>query len=108
MSELAAQGKKGSEEWNNLSKSIREDSLAVAENTAKMNEVAKRFDLATMSVSQLRKRLNELNRQFNETSKATNSQLYAELKNFLVKIFWQNFGFSDKRCIFAFIFGDDL
>ena len=59
MSELAAQGKKGSEEWKNLSKSIREDSRVVAENTAKMNEVAKRFDLATMSVTQLRKRLNE-------------------------------------------------
>ena len=59
MSELAAQGKKGSEEWKNLSTSIREDSRVVAENTAKMNEVAKRFDLATMSVTQLRKRLNE-------------------------------------------------
>lgn len=81
MAELEAQGKKGSEEWINLRKSISQNNRAMAENRRKMDEVAKRFDLTTMTVSQLRKRLKDLQREFSNTSKATDPKRYKELRD---------------------------
>lgn len=81
MAQLEAQGKKGSAEWNNLRKSIEQNSRAISENRAKMDEVSKRFDLATMSANQLKKRLKDLQREFHNTSKATDPKRYEELKN---------------------------
>ena len=81
MAELEAQGKKGSVEWNNLRKSIDQNNRAMAENRRKMDEVAKRFDLTTMTVSQLRKRLKDLQREFNNTSKAADPKRYKELRD---------------------------
>ncbi len=81
MAELEAQGKKGSVEWNNLRKSIDQNNRVMAENRRKMDEVAKRFDLTTMTVSQLRKRLKDLQREFNNTSKAADPKRYKELRD---------------------------
>lgn len=44
MAQLEAEGKKGSTEWNNLRKSIDQNSRAMAQNRAMMQEVSKRFD----------------------------------------------------------------
>lgn len=86
MSQLEAQGKKGSTEWNNLRKSVNKYSRDIAENRAKMEEVAKRFDLTSMSITQLRKRLKEVQREFNNTSKATDPKRYKDLRGEINKI----------------------
>lgn len=80
MAQLEAEGKKGSVEWNNLRRSIDQNSRAMAQNRAKMDEVAKRFDFASMSVNQLKKQLKDLQREFNSTSKATDPKRYKELQ----------------------------
>lgn len=81
MAELEAQGKKGSDEWNNLRRSINQNNRVMAENRRKMDELAKRFDLTTMTVAQLRKRLKDLQREFNNTSKAADPKRYKELRD---------------------------
>lgn len=80
MAQLEAEGKKGSVEWNNLRRSIDQNSRAMAQNRAKMDEVAKRFNFASMSVNQLKKQLKNLQREFNSTSKATDPKRYKELQ----------------------------
>lgn len=80
LAELTAQGKKGSDEWNNLRKAIAANSREMSQNRARMAEVSKQFDLNSMTVKQLDKRLKELRREFNNTSKATNPQKYSELR----------------------------
>lgn len=86
MVELEAQGKKGSQEWKNLKKSIKENSEAIRENGLKMTEVAKRFDTSTMSVKQLKDRLKETTREFERTSKAVDPKRYAELQTEITKL----------------------
>ena len=51
MAQLEAEGKKGSTEWENLRKSIAQYSSAMRDNDWKMGELAKRFDLTSMSVN---------------------------------------------------------
>ena len=86
LAQLTAEGKKGTAEWNNLKKSIDDNSKAMAQNHAKMDEVMKRMDLSTMSVSQLRKRLKELKREFDSTSKATDPKHYKDLRNEITRL----------------------
>lgn len=86
LAQLTAEGKKGTAEWNNLKKSIDDNSKAMAQNRAKMDEVMKRMDLSTMSVSQLRKRLKELKREFDSTSKATDPKHYKDLRNEITRL----------------------
>ena len=80
MVELEKQGKKGSQEWKNLKDSITANNKVMAENRAKMDEISKRMDTATMTANQLQKRLKELQREFRNTSKATDPQRWEELR----------------------------
>ena len=86
MTQLTAEGKKGSAEWKNLRKATSELSRTISENRAKMEVVAKRIDFTAMSVKQLRARLKELQRQFNDTSKATDPKRYKELRGEINKV----------------------
>lgn len=86
MAQLEAEGKKGSTEWKNLSKSISENSKEMSLNRAKMAAVSKQFDTASMTVSQLKKMLRDLQRQFNDTSKATDPKRYNELQKEIQKV----------------------
>lgn len=86
MTQLTAEGKKGSAEWKNLRKATSELSRTMSENRAKMEVVAKRIDFTAMSVKQLRTRLKELQRQFNDTSKATDPKRYKELRGEINKV----------------------
>lgn len=81
MARLEAEGKKGSAEWDNLRKSINQNNRIMGQNRSIMEEVSKQFDLTSMTVSQLRKRLKDLQREFNSTSKATEPKRYKELQN---------------------------
>lgn len=86
MAQLEAEGKRGSAEWKNLRKSIEQNNKAMSLNRAGMDEIAKRFDLTSMSVNQLKKRLKELQREFNNTSKATDPKRYNELRGEINKV----------------------
>lgn len=80
MVELEKQGKKGSQEWKNLKNAIAANNKVISENKAKMVEISKQFDLAGMTVAQLRNHLKTLKREFENTSKATNPERYKDLK----------------------------
>ncbi|MDE6321643.1 MAG: phage tail tape measure protein, partial [Muribaculaceae bacterium] len=80
MAELEKQGRKGSQEWKNLRNSITGNNRAMAENRAKMDELFKRFDTGSMTLKELRKRLRELQREFENTSKAANPKEYERLR----------------------------
>lgn len=80
MVQLEAEGKKGSVEWKNLRNSISQNNREMALNRAKMEELRKRLDLGSMSVNQLKTRLKELQREFNNTSRATDPKRYEELR----------------------------
>lgn len=80
MVELEKQGKKGSQEWKNLKSAIDSNNKTMAENRAKMDAISKQMNAADMTVNQLRKRLKELTREFNNTSKSADPKRYKELK----------------------------
>lgn len=86
MAQLEAQGKKNSSEWKNLAKSNGNYSRQLSENRKKLEELTKRMDINSMSVKQLKTRLNELKREFNNTSKATNPQRYKELRTEIIRV----------------------
>jgi len=80
MAELDAQGKRGSAEWKNLDKSLKEYNKEIALNKAKIEELTKRLKLNEMSAAQLGKRLSELRRELKRTSKATDPERFKELQ----------------------------
>jgi hypothetical protein len=80
MLDLEAQGKKNSDEWKNLKKSYDDNSAAIALNNQRINEMQKSMGLADMTMSQLRKRASELQRQLDNTSQSANPEEYARLQ----------------------------
>lgn len=80
MAELESQGKKGSVEWTNLRKSIEQNSRAMSANRSKMAELSKHMDLSAMSVKELKKKLRDLKREFEATSKSADPKRYKELR----------------------------
>ena len=80
MAQLEAEGKKGSKEWQNLKKSLKEYSNEIKANNEKIKELDKRLDLNKRTASELSKRLRELRRDLQNTSKATDPQRYKELQ----------------------------
>lgn len=86
MVELEKQGMKGSQAWVNLRTSLTQYNKEIAENRAKMEAVEKRFDTSRMTIAQLNKRLKELTKEFNNTSRATNPEQYAKLQKELKKV----------------------
>lgn len=80
MAQLEAEGKKGSKEWQNLNKSVRENNATIKENKEKLKELDQRLSLNQRSAAELSKRLRELRRDLQNTSKATDPQRYKELQ----------------------------
>ena len=80
MAQLEAEGKKGSKEWQNLNKSVRENNATIKENKEKLKELDQRLSLNQRSAAELNKRLRELRRDLQNTSKATDPQRYKELQ----------------------------
>lgn len=77
---LEAEGKKGSKEWQNLKKSVKEYGDQIKTNNEKMKLLDQRLDANQKSAEQLKKKLKDLRREFGNTSKATDPQRYRELK----------------------------
>ena len=81
MAQLEAEGKKGSKEWQNLNKSIKENNATVKENKEKLKELDQRLDLNQRSAADLSKKLKDLRREFQHTSKAVEPERYRQLKS---------------------------
>lgn len=80
MVELEKQGKKGSQEWKNLRSSIAQNSRAMSENKARMEALQKGMAAGDLTINQLRKRLADLRKEFNSTSKSADPKRYRELQ----------------------------
>lgn len=80
MVKLESEGKKGSKEWQNLKKSVKEYGDQIKSNNEKMKLLDERLDTNQKSAEQLRKKLKDLRREFGNTSKAIDPQRYRELK----------------------------
>lgn len=79
MAKLAAEGKKGSKEWQNLNKTVKEYGDQIKTNNEKLKELDKRLDVNQKSANQLSKRLKELYKELRNTSKAVDPKRYKEL-----------------------------
>lgn len=79
MTKLAAEGKKGSKEWQNLNKSVKDYGDQIKTNNEKLKELDKRLDVNQKSANQLSKRLKELYKELRNTSKAVDPKRYKEL-----------------------------
>ena len=79
MAKLEAEGKKGSKEWQNLKKSVKEYGDAIATNNEKLKLLETRLDVNQKTAEQLKKRLKDLNKEFRNTSKAIDPKRYREL-----------------------------
>ena len=77
---LEAEGKKGSREWQNLKKSVKEYGDAIATNNEKVKLLESRLNANQKTASQLKKELNSLRKEFNNTSKAIDPKRYKELE----------------------------
>ena len=64
MTKLAAEGKKGSKEWQNLKKSVKEYGDAIATNNEKVKLLESRLDTSQKTANQLSKRLKEFQEYF--------------------------------------------
>jgi TP901 family phage tail tape measure protein len=77
---LTAQGKIGSNEWNNLTARIKSNNQAISENKLKVAELEKTLNLNNMSLAQLQKRHKDLQKELRNTVQALQPQKYAELQ----------------------------
>ena len=80
MAELEAQGKKNSAEYRNLQRGLRENNREIALNEKRIRSLSERLDTSSMTVRQLRQRMKELKREFENTSRATDPERYERLR----------------------------
>ena len=86
MIELEAQGKKNTEEYQNLSKECKEYTRQISANNKKIEEQRKKLDINAMSMVQLKKQAKDLRTQLDNMSQALNPQEYANLERQLQKV----------------------
>lgn len=86
MIELEAQGKKESEEYQNLSKECKEYTRQISANNKKIDEMRKKLDVNAMSMVQLKKQAKDLRTQLDNMSQALNPEEYANLERQLQKV----------------------
>lgn len=79
MAKLVAEGKKGSKEWQNLSKSVKEYRDQINANNEKVKLLESQLDTNQKTANQLSKRLKELYKDLKNTSKAIDPVRYKEL-----------------------------
>lgn len=86
MLDLEKQGKKESEEWNNLSASYKQNSDAIAINKQKISEHQKALSVNDMTMKQLRTTAKDLQNQLDNTVQSANPEQYAALEDQLDKV----------------------
>lgn len=86
MIELEAQGKKNTEEYQNLSNECKAYTRQISANNNKIDEMRKKLDINAMSMVQLKKQAKDLRTQLDNMSQALNPKEYAELERQLQKV----------------------
>ena len=79
MTDLAAQGRKGSEEWKRLDTALKENRKELETNRQKMEALTQRMNLGEMTAGQLEKRLKTLKKELKDTSRATEPERWKNL-----------------------------
>lgn len=80
MARLEAQGKKNSEEWKGLQDVMKKNSSEIANNTQLIKANENQLGTQSMTMNQLKKRYQELLKEMNNTSKATDPKAWESLK----------------------------
>lgn len=86
MTELIAEGKRESEAYNNLSAEVERNNNKIKLNKEKINGLEKTLGLTALTMSQLRKKAKDLQRQLDNTSNATSPEKYKQLEQSLSKV----------------------
>lgn len=84
MLELEAQGKKNSDAWINLSNCMRENTAQINQNKKMISEHEKTLGLENLTMSQLKKNAQDLQKQMDATSKSLSPEAYTKLQTELV------------------------
>jgi hypothetical protein len=80
MARLEAQGKKNSDEWKGLQDVMKKNSSEIANNTQLIKANENQLGTQSMTMNQLKKRYQELLKEMNNTSKATDPKAWESLK----------------------------
>lgn len=79
MNDLIAAGKKNSDEYKRLDAEIKKNNTTLGQNKMKMAALEKTMGITNLTMSQLRKRAKDLQRQLDNTSQATHPEVYKKL-----------------------------
>lgn len=80
MIRLEMQGKKDSNAWKNLNLVVQENNQKLKTNREMIRELEKTMSISELTMGQLRKRAQDLQRQMDNTSKSLNPEEYARLE----------------------------
>lgn len=83
---LEAQGKKETEEYKNLEAEIKKTSQAISTNNKLVGELEKKLDITGLTMSQLKKKARDLQRQLDQTVQSANPEEYQALQNELDRV----------------------
>ncbi len=81
MARLEAQGKKNSEEWKGLQDVMKKNNAEISNNTQLIKANENQLGIQNMTMNQLKKRYQELLKEMNNTSKATDPKAWESLKS---------------------------
>jgi hypothetical protein len=81
MARLEAQGKRNSDEWRSLNGVLKSNNLEIGNNSKLIAENEKQLGLQNMTMNQLKKRYQELQKEMNNTSKAADPEAWNSLKS---------------------------
>lgn len=81
MARLEAQGKKNSEEWKGLQDVMKKNNAEISNNTQLIKANENLLGTQSMTMNQLKKRYQELLKEMNNTSKATDPKAWESLKS---------------------------
>lgn len=83
---LEAQGKKETEEYRNLEAEIKKTSQAISTNNKLVGELEKKLDITGLTMSQLKAKARDLQRQLDQTVQSTHPEEYQALQNELDRV----------------------
>lgn len=83
---LEAQGKKETKEYRNLEAEIKKTSQAISTNNKLVGELEKKLDITGLTMSQLKAKARDLQRQLDQTVQSTHPEEYNALQNELNRV----------------------
>lgn len=78
---LEAAGKKETEEYKNLEAEVKKSNRTISENNMIMGELEKKLDITGLTMTQLKKKARDLQRQLDQTVQSTHPDEYQALQN---------------------------